>query len=61
MNQDSSQTGEAGRYLVTQLREGLHEIMLTVQYSAQYQEEFYYMTYVPENGRANLLPTLIPL
>ena len=56
-----AQTGEAGRYLVPNLREGLHEILLTVQYDAQYQEEFYYITFVPEEGRVNLLPTLIPL
>lgn len=55
------QTGDSGRYLVTNLHEGIHEVLLTVQYDAQTQKEFYYLVYVPLNGIAPLLPTLIPL
>ena len=55
------QTGESGRYLISNLREGLHEVLLTVQYDPQTQKEFYYLVYVPQNGIAPLLPNLIPL
>ena len=55
------QTGETGRYLIANLREGLHEVLLTVQYDPQTQKEFYYLVYVPQNGIAPLLPNLIPL
>ena len=55
------QTGESGRYLIANLQEGLHEVLLTVQYDPQTQKEFYYLVYVPKNGIAPLLPNLIPL
>ena len=55
------QTGDTGRYLIPNLKEGLHEVLLTVQYDPQTQKEFYYLVYVPKNGIAPLLPNLIPL
>lgn len=55
------QTGESGRYLIANLSEGLHEVLLTVQYDPQTQREFYYLVFVPQNGIAPLLPNLIPL
>jgi hypothetical protein len=55
------QTGETGRYLIPNLPEGVHEVLLTVQYDAQTQREFYYLVYVPKDGIAPIFPTLIPL
>ena len=55
------QTGDSGRYLIANLSEGLHEVLLTIQYDPQTQKEFYYLVYVPQNGIAPLLPNLIPL
>ena len=54
-------TGDTGRYLIPNLHEGVHEVLLTVQYDQQTQKEFYYLVYVPLDGIAPLLPTLIPL
>jgi len=58
---DPPQTGESGRYLIPNLSPGVYEIMLHVQYDSQTDGEYYYLVYVPDNGLAPLLPTLVPL
>lgn len=59
--EESTFTGETGRYLISDLHEGVHEVLITVQYDEQTQKDFYYLVFVPQNGFAPLLPTLIPL
>ena len=58
---DPPQTGETGRYLIPTLSQGVHEVMVNIQYDSQTESDFYFLVYVPENGIAPLLPTLIPL
>lgn len=54
-------TGDTGRYLISNLAEGVHEVLITIQYDEQTQKDFYFLVYVPQNGFAPLIPTLIPL